>query len=36
MIKAIELFRIEATKMVDNGKVAQRAIERATRKSSFN
>jgi hypothetical protein len=29
MLKAIENFRIEATKMVDNGKVAQRAIERA-------
>ena len=31
MLKAIEHFRIEATKMVDNGKVAQRAIERATK-----
>jgi hypothetical protein len=31
MLKAIENFRIEATKMVDNGKVAQRAIERATK-----
>ena len=29
MLKAIENFRIEVTKMVDNGKVAQRAIERA-------
>jgi hypothetical protein len=29
MLKAIENFRIEAIKMVDNGKVAQRAIERA-------
>jgi predicted FMN-binding regulatory protein PaiB len=31
MLKAIENFRIEVTKMVDNGKVAQRAIERATK-----
>jgi len=31
MLKAIENFRIEATKMIDNGKVAQRAIERATK-----
>jgi predicted FMN-binding regulatory protein PaiB len=31
MLKAIENFRIEITKMVDNGKVAQRAIERATK-----
>jgi hypothetical protein len=31
MLKAIENFRIEATKMMDNGKVAQRAIERATK-----
>ena len=31
MLKAIEHFRIEVTKMVDNGKVAQRAIERATK-----
>ena len=31
MLKAIETFRIEVTKMVDNGKVAQRAIERATK-----
>lgn len=29
MLKAIENFKIEVTKMVDNGKVAQRAIERA-------
>ena len=29
MLKAIVNFRIEVTKMVDNGKVAQRAIERA-------
>jgi adenylosuccinate synthase len=29
MIKAIELFKTEVTKMVDNGKLAQRAIERA-------
>jgi hypothetical protein len=31
MLKAIENFRTEVTKMVDNGKVAQRAIERATK-----
>ena len=31
MLKAIDNFRLEATKMVDNGKVAQRAIERATK-----
>jgi hypothetical protein len=31
MLKAIENFRIEVTKMIDNGKVAQRAIERATK-----
>jgi predicted FMN-binding regulatory protein PaiB len=31
MLKAIENFRIEVTKLVDNGKVAQRAIERATK-----
>jgi hypothetical protein len=31
MLKAIENFRVEVTKMVDNGKVAQRAIERATK-----
>ena len=31
MLKAIENFRIEVTKMVDNGKVAQRAIERASK-----
>ena len=31
MLKAIENFRIEVTKMMDNGKVAQRAIERATK-----
>lgn len=29
MLKAIEGFRGELMKMVDNGKVAQRAIERA-------
>ena len=31
MLKAIDNFRLEVTKMVDNGKVAQRAIERATK-----
>ena len=31
MLKAIENFRTEVTKMVDNGKVAQRAIDRATK-----
>ena len=33
MIKAIELFKTEVTKMVDNGKLAQRAIERAQKVS---
>lgn len=34
MIKAIELFRLEVTKMVDNGKIAQRAIDRAQKVSA--
>lgn len=28
-LKAVENFKIELAKMIDNGKVAQRAIERA-------
>jgi signal transduction protein with GAF and PtsI domain len=32
MLKAIEGLRVELTKMIDNGKVAQRAIERVNKK----
>jgi len=32
MLKAIENLKIELTKMIDNGKVAQRAIERVQKK----
>lgn len=32
MLKAIEALRTELTKMIDNGKVAQRAIERVQKK----
>jgi hypothetical protein len=30
-LRAIETFKNELTKMIDNGKVAQRAIERASK-----
>jgi signal transduction protein with GAF and PtsI domain len=32
MLKAIESLRLELTKVIDNGKVAQRAIERIQKK----
>jgi signal transduction protein with GAF and PtsI domain len=32
MLKAIENLRLELTKVIDNGKVAQRAIERIQKK----
>jgi adenylosuccinate synthase len=32
MLKAIENLRLEITKVIDNGKVAQRAIERIQKK----
>ena len=32
MLKAIEALRIELVKVIDNGKVAQRAIERVQKK----
>jgi signal transduction protein with GAF and PtsI domain len=32
MLKAIENLKTELTKMIDNGKVAQRAIERVQKK----
>ena len=32
MLKAIENLRLELTKVIDNGKVAQRAIERVQNK----
>lgn len=32
MLKAIENLKVELTKVIDNGKVAQRAIERVQKK----